>query len=71
VWVADRLILKSSGVFDWAYQYQLSSSLIETHRPLRCLAISGKRGCKIILKMMHDVDSRDLWIASGWHLRPF
>jgi len=30
-----------------------------------------KRGCKIILEVMHDADSRDLWIASGWDLRPF
>lgn len=49
-------------------------SLIESRRTPRCQpnATSRKRGCKIILEVMHDADSRDLWIAGGWDLkRPF
>lgn len=51
-----------------------TSSPVESCRSFHCRqlnAISGKRGCKIILNVMHDADSCDLWIVSGWDLRPF
>lgn len=57
------------------YQLYVKTILspVESHRTLHCQlhVISGKLGRKIVLNVMHDADSRDLWIASRWDLRPF